>query len=203
MTGKTDAEMWDDIFKQFQQIRDEIGIEPDDNYEKELEELFGMSVDEMNRETEVALQTQTLQVQKIHEDAIYPSYNYPTDSGFDLHSVEDVNLPPFGRKAISTGLKLSFEEGYEIQIRPKSGLALNHGLTVLNTPGTVDAGYTGEIKVILFNSSNLEVKITKGMKIAQGVLCPVKNGRYVNLVPVDVIGNKDRGENGFGSTGIY
>jgi dUTP pyrophosphatase len=103
---------------------------------------------------------------------------------------------------IPTGLRFSFDEGTELQIRPKSGLAINQGLTVLNTPGTVDAGYTGEIKVILFNTNNSEVTINKGMKIAQAVFCPVINGRYINLNRVDEIKEKDRKDNGFGSTGI-
>ena len=81
-------------------------------------------------------------------------------------------------------------------------MALNYGLTVLNTPGTVDSGYNGEIKVIVFNSSNGPAKITKGMKIAQAVLCPVMNGRFVSLEPVEKVAEKERGDNGFGSTGI-
>ena len=85
---------------------------------------------------------------------------------------------------------------------PKSGLAINQGLTVLNTPGTVDSGYNGEIKVIMFNTNNHEVIVTKGMKIAQAVLCPVVNGTFVQLEHIDKIENKDRGDNGFGSTGI-
>ena len=81
-------------------------------------------------------------------------------------------------------------------------MALNQGLTVLNTPGTVDSGYNGEIKVIVFNTNNISVQITKGMKIAQAVLCPVICGKYVSLEDVDEIDGKDRGDNGFGSTGI-
>ena len=103
---------------------------------------------------------------------------------------------------VPTGLKLSFDIGYEIQVRPKSGLALKQGITVLNTPGTVDSGYNGEIMVIVFNTNQTEFTIPKGMKIAQAVLCPVINGKYVNLQLVDKIENKDRGANGFGSTGI-
>ena len=103
---------------------------------------------------------------------------------------------------VPTGLKLSFDIGYEIQVRPKSGLALKQGITVLNTPGTVDSGYNGEIMVIVFNTNQTEFTIPKGMKIAQAVLCPVINGKYVNLQLVDKIENKDRGVNGFGSTGI-
>lgn len=202
MTEKTDQEVWGEIYEQFEKIKQEFGIEPDDEYQKELEDILGMSVEEMNRETEIQLQSQTIEIKKIHKDAVFPSYNYPTDSGFDLCSVEEIIIPPFGRAAVSTGLQVSFNEGHELQIRPKSGLALNHGLTVLNTPGTVDAGYTGEIKVIVFNTNPTEFKITKGMKVGQGVLCPVKNGRYVNLVAVDIVSEKDRGNNGFGSTGI-
>ena len=90
-----------------------------------------------------------------------------------------------------------------MQIRPKSGLAHKLGLTVLNTPGTIDQGYTGEIKVILFNTSQESVTISKKMKIAQAVLTPVINGGNVEIVEVQSIDNKDRGDNGFGSTGIY
>jgi dUTP pyrophosphatase len=99
-------------------------------------------------------------------------------------------------------LKVSFDEGYEIQVRPKSGLAIKQGLTVLNTPGTVDQGYTGEIQVIIFNTNNTTVTIPKGMKIGQGVLCPVVQGKYVSFENVQEIDEKDRGNNGFGSTGI-
>ena len=105
-------------------------------------------------------------------------------------------------KICCTGIKLSFPEGYEIQVRPKSGLALKQGLTVLNTPGTVDQGYTGEIQVIVFNTNNYSVMIPKGMKIAQAVLCPVVSGKMVEFELVGSVEDKDRGDNGFGSTGI-
>jgi dUTP pyrophosphatase len=119
-----------------------------------------------------------------------------------LYAVEEKILEPFGRAAIPTGLKFSIPEYYEVQIRPKSGLALNQGLTVLNTPGTVDEGYTGEIKVIVFNTNNHSYTIPVGMKIAQAVLSPVASGKFVNIVEVDDVEKKDRGNNGFGSTGI-
>jgi dUTP pyrophosphatase len=107
-----------------------------------------------------------------------------------------------GRALVPTGLKFGIPELTEIQIRPKSGLAINQGLTVLNTPGTVDSGYNGEIKVILFNTSSNTCTIKKGMKVAQAVLCPVFSGKFVTLEKVNKIGEKDRGENGFGSTGL-
>jgi dUTP pyrophosphatase len=102
---------------------------------------------------------------------------------------------------VSTGLFLNIPEGYEIQVRPKSGLAIKKGLSVLNTPGTVDQGCTGEIKVIVINMSDLAQTIEFGDKIAQAVLCPVVSGKWVTLKRVLDINNKDRGENGFGSTG--
>ena len=130
-----------------------------------------------------------------------PSYAYPTDSGFDLRANENVSFSGFERKLVSTGLYVNIPEGYEIQVRPKSGLAINKGLSVLNTPGTVDQGYTGEIKVIVINMSNHPQEIKIGDKIAQAVLCPVVPGKLVNLKRVLNVEEKDRGDNGFGSTG--
>jgi dUTP pyrophosphatase len=130
-----------------------------------------------------------------------PSYAYPTDSGFDLYSLEEVRFAGFERKLVSTGLFVNIPEGFEIQVRTKSGLAINQGLVVLNSPGTVDQGYTGEIKVILMNMNNLPTIVSNGQKIAQAVLCPVVQGKNVNLKRVLNINDKDRNENGFGSTG--
>jgi len=138
----------------------------------------------------------------IHPDAVHPKYNYDSDSGFDLYSVEDVTIPPFGRALVPSGLCFDIRDGFEIQVRTKSGLAINQGLMVLNSPGTVDNGYTGEVKGIIFNTNPTEVTIPKGMKFGQAVLCPVVNGAWVGLNQVDKINKKERGSNGFGSTGI-
>jgi dUTP pyrophosphatase len=143
-----------------------------------------------------------LNYQVIHPDAVHPKYNYESDSGFDLHSVEDLEVLPFGRILVPTGLCFDIKDGYEIQVRSKSGLALKHGLMVLNSPGTVDNGYTGEVQVIVFNTNNYVVTIPKGMKIGQAVLCPVVNGGWVGLNQVAQINKKERGSNGFGSTGL-
>jgi len=129
-------------------------------------------------------------------------YNYLSDSGFDLYSNEEIIIPPFGRALIPTGVYFDLPQDFEIQVRSKSGLAINQGLMVLNSPGTVDEGYTGEIKVIIFNTNQSEFKIEKGMKVAQAVVARCVTGRWVNLVEVNQIKEKDRGENGFGSTGI-
>jgi dUTP pyrophosphatase len=143
-----------------------------------------------------------LNYQVIHPDAVHPKYNYESDSGFDLHSVEDLEVSPFGRILVPTGLCFDIKDGYEIQVRSKSGLALKHGLMVLNSPGTVDNGYTGEVQVIVFNTNNYVVTIPKGMKIGQAVLSPVVNGGWVGLNQVSQINKKERGANGFGSTGL-
>jgi len=138
----------------------------------------------------------------LHPDAVHPKYNYDSDSGFDLHSVEDVVIPPFGRALVPSGLAFDIRDGFEIQVRTKSGLAINQGLMVLNSPGTVDNGYTGEVKGIIFNTNPTEVTIPKGMKFGQAVLCPVVNGLWVGLNQVEKINKKERGQNGFGSTGL-
>ena len=195
----------EDILKQIQDeiesLRKEFGIE-DMESQEDLNNAFGIDFGSLQDQLDVMSKTKNIQIELLNEDAIFPEYAYPTDSGFDLYSTEEVKLAPFGRALVPTGLKLSFDIGYEIQVRPKSGLALKQGITVLNTPGTVDSGYNGEIMVIVFNTNQTEFTIPKGMKIAQAVLCPVINGKYVNLQLVDKIENKDRGANGFGSTGI-
>ena len=199
----------EEILKQIQEqinkIKEETGVEPDEKYQEELDDFFGLNYeqfDDLDKEIVDLMRRQTVEVELVSEDAVFPSYAYPTDSGFDLHSTNDLEIGPFGRALVPTGIKLSFVEGYEIQVRPKSGLAIKQGLTDLNTPGTVDQGYTGEIQVIVFNTNNHTVTIPKGMKIAQAVLCPVMNGKFVLLKEVDNVKDKDRGDNGFGSTGI-
>ncbi len=196
------SEMYDEILKQFEKIKSEAGIEPDDEYQKELEDLLGLGLEELEDEIYQQAMTKHVKVEMTTTDAVFPKYAYPSDSGFDLHSTQDLEIGPFGRILVPTGIKVSFPEGYEIQVRPKSGLAIKQGLTVLNTPGTVDQGYTGEIQVIVFNTNNHTVVIPKGMKVAQAVLCPVVNAKYVNFENVSSIEDKDRGDNGFGSTGI-
>lgn len=144
----------------------------------------------------------TLPFKIVNPDTNTPKYNYGGDSGFDLYSVSEITIEPLGRALISTGIALDIKDGYEIQVRSKSGLAINEGLFVLNSPGTVDSGYNDEIKVIIFNTNNVSYTIKKGMKVAQAVLSPVVNGDWVNLLKVDEIEEKDRGDKGFGSTGI-
>ena len=138
----------------------------------------------------------------IKPEATTPFYNYESDSGFDLYSTEEIIIDGLGRALVPTGLSFDIKDGYEIQVRSKSGLAINQGLMCLNSPGTVDSGYNSEIKVIIFNTNKEPFTIKKGMKVAQAVLCPVVNGKWVELTENKNQKNKDRGENGFGSTGI-
>jgi dUTP pyrophosphatase len=130
-----------------------------------------------------------------------PLYEKIGDSGFDLRSNEDGTLKPLERKLVSTGLYFELPDGYELQIRPRSGLAYKNGITVLNSPGTVDTGYRGEIKVLLINLSNEEFTWEKGERIAQGVVSPRVSSDYGDLIEVKEISQSERGEGGFGSTG--
>jgi dUTP pyrophosphatase len=200
-----DQELWNQIQEQYQKLLKESGVSLDEEYQNQIMESLGISLEELNeieKDTVKMFTSKTIKVKRVHPDAVIPEYAYPSDSGFDLHSVEEVNIPAFGRALVPTGICVEIDENTEIQVRPKSGLAINQGLTVLNTPGTVDSGYNGEIKVIIFNTNSGMVTIKKGMKIGQAVLCPVYNGKNVIIEEVQSLGVKDRGSNGFGSTGI-
>lgn len=142
---------------------------------------------------------------KMVEDAIIPKMSDPKASGYDICSCEDRFLDAGKTAIIHTGIKAIPPEGYEIQVRPRSGLAVKNGITVLNTPGTVDENYRGEICVILHNTSDKILEIEKGMRIAQLVLMKVFRPEVVEvtLEEYDVLGaGSERGENGFGSTGL-
>lgn len=170
--------------------------------ESEIINKFGLFIEGLESDVKKNNPTLDLEFVRIDGEAISPTYAYPSDSGMDLFSTHEEEIQPLERKLIGTGLKFNIPQNYEIQIRSKSGLALKQGLMVLNSPGTVDQGYLGEIKVILFNTSNQVVKIQKGQKIAQAVLTPVVSGKWVTLKEVTSLEEKDRSDNGFGSTGI-
>jgi dUTP pyrophosphatase len=140
-----------------------------------------------------------VKVRRIDPEARIPRYEHPGDSGADLYSLVDCVLQPSERKAIPTGLCAEVPIGFELQIRPKSGLALGNGVTVLNTPGTIDAGYRGEIKVITINLGSEAYPIKKGQKIAQIVVAPVIQADFEE---VGELSESKRGTGGFGSTGI-
>ena len=130
-----------------------------------------------------------------------PKYETSGASGMDIRADIDttIDIEPLGRVLIKTGLYLEMENGLECQVRPRSGLALKKGLSVLNTPGTIDADYRGEIGVILVNLSNVAVSIEDGERIAQLVFCKVEQ---VSLTEFAVLTDSERGAGGFGSTGL-
>ena len=139
-----------------------------------------------------------IKVKKIHPDAKIPSYAHPGDAAMDLFSCYEASLHPGERKAFGTGLQFEIPVGYEMQIRPRSGNGAKHGVTVLNAPGTIDAGYRGEVKVILINHSNLIYGVRKGDKIAQGKISRIEE---VVIEEAETLSDSERGENGLGSTG--
>jgi dUTP pyrophosphatase len=140
-----------------------------------------------------------LQVKKVHQDAKIPAYAHEGDSGMDLYSVEEVELGSGETKVVKTGLQIAIPKGFEAQVRPKSGLAAKFGLTVLNTPGTVDSCYRGEIMVILANLGKESYRVEKGKKIAQMVIARVEEAEVEETQELDETSRKD---GGFGSTGL-
>ena len=141
----------------------------------------------------------TVKFRKIDPAAILPSYAHPGDAGMDVRSVEELVVEPGGRKLVRTGLVMMLPPGYEAQVRPRSGLALKNGVTVLNTPGTIDEGYRGEVGVILANLGAEPFRVEKGAKIAQIVIAPCTRAEIVETTEID---ETARGTGGFGSTGV-
>ncbi|WP_437584965.1 dUTP diphosphatase [Paramicrobacterium sp. CJ85] len=128
-----------------------------------------------------------------------PSYAHPTDAGADLTAAESVTLGPGERALVGTGVSIALPEGYAAFAVPRSGLAAKHGITIVNSPGTIDAGYRGEIKIILLNTDRSDTyRVNVGDRIAQLIIMPVTQARFV---PVDTLPESSRGEGGFGSTG--
>ncbi len=140
-----------------------------------------------------------IKIQKIHPNALIPKYQTDGSSGFDLHAVEEVTIKPHSVGLVKIGICLSLEVGYELQVRTRSGLALNHQVMVLNSPGTVDNDYRGEIKVILANLSDKDFKVQIGDRIAQGVVQKTYKAEFIECERLD---ETSRGSGGFGSTGV-
>jgi dUTP pyrophosphatase len=147
--------------------------------------------------------TRTLRIQRLaHAEGLpLPRYESAGAAGMDLSAAnaEPVVLEPLGRALLPTGLVLELEPGFEAQVRPRSGLALKHGVTVLNSPGTIDADFRGEVQVILVNLGTEPFTVTRGMRIAQMVVAPVT---HVSIVAVESVNETARAGGGFGSTGL-
>jgi dUTP pyrophosphatase len=146
---------------------------------------------------EVPRERVKVQIKKLSEDAVIPQYAHKTDAGADVYAIEDVTLKPHETQLIKTGISVAIPVGYEIQVRPRSGLSLKTGLRVANAPGTIDSDYRGEVCVIMTNTDNLSQTINKGDKIAQLVISAVP---MIDWVEVDELDSTERGEGGFGST---
>ena len=127
-----------------------------------------------------------------------PERAHPGDAGLDLFSAADIDVPAGGARLVGTGLAIELPPGTEGQIRPRSGLALRHAVTVLNAPGTIDAGYRGEVGVLLVNHGRAAFRVRRGMKVAQLVVTPVVD---VEVVEADALSETPRAKGGFGSTG--
>ncbi|EAW33761.1 dUTP diphosphatase [Lyngbya sp. PCC 8106] len=140
-----------------------------------------------------------IKILRLNQAAIVPKYAHPNDAGMDLYSIEEQEILPGESKLIHTGISIELSPGTEAQVRPRSGLALKHQITVLNTPGTIDADYRGEIGVILINHGKTTFNINKGMKIAQLVIAPVIHAK---IEEVEQLSSTVRGEGGFGSSGV-
>ena len=140
-----------------------------------------------------------LPVRRLHPDLPLPAYAHPGDAGADLCAAEDVVLPPGGRATVGTGLAVAVPDGHAAFVHPRSGLAARHGITVVNAPGTVDAGYRGEVRVVLLNTDRHEpFTVRRGDRIAQLIVQPVTRVRFHD---VEELPPSPRGEGGFGSTG--
>lgn len=142
-----------------------------------------------------------VQVKRLNNGAGLPLPNYASDgaAGMDICAAEGLVLKIGKRHAVATGFAFAIPHGYEVQVRPRSGLALKHGITCLNTPGTVDSDYRGEVKVILANLGDEEFTIERGDRIAQLVVAPVT---HAAMLEVDALDDTARGSGGFGSTGV-
>lgn len=193
------------------------GFKDLENYLKELEHLKELgilppeeianideAIKEINKTKEILDSEKDYKVEinfinkSDNEDPVYAKAG---DSGFDLRANESGTLKPMERKLVGTGLYFELPDGYELQIRPRSGLAYKNGITVLNSPGTVDTGYRGEIKVLLVNLSSEDFTWDKGERIAQGVISHRLGTELSELVRVKEISETERGVGGFGSTG--
>ncbi|EAZ87145.1 MULTISPECIES: dUTP diphosphatase [Bacteria] len=139
-----------------------------------------------------------VKIKRMHEDAMLPMQANPGDAGMDLYSIETVEIPAGGTKLIKTGIQIELPKGTEAQIRPRSGLALKHSITVLNSPGTIDEGYRGEIGVILINHGQDTFLVEKSMRIAQMVIQFVPT---IQLLEVNELSQTVRGTSGFGASG--
>jgi len=189
------------MIENFQNMSKDINGSEDlelNQYVEELKKVYDL--DEKSTETYEYKVTTKFINNSNNED---PTYAKEGDSGFDLRAFidEPVTLKPLERKLIPTGLKFELSPNTELQVRPRSGMALKHGISVLNTPGTVDEGYRGDVGIIAVNLSNEDYTIQPGERIAQAVIMNVVGHRLSNLEKVETLTETERGDSGYGSSG--
>lgn len=196
-----------DILNRLKEYEQLLSVDEDDEIDEQLATEINKTLEQLNNEVlnAQAKELSTFSVNFINKSTNEdPKFAYEGDSGFDLRAdiTEPIVLKPFQRELIPTGLYFELVKGIEIQVRPRSGLAVKHGITVLNSPGTVDSHYRGEIKVPLINLGQESFTINKGDRIAQAIIAPVFGESKINLIKTNTINETSRGEGGFNSSGI-
>ena len=190
------------MIESFQNLSKEMDGDEDlelNQYVNQIKNLYGENDESI--QTEMLNKTTTKFINNSNNED--PTYAKEGDSGFDLRAFidEPVTLKPLDRKLIPTGLKFELSPNTELQVRPRSGMALKHGISVLNTPGTVDEGYRGDVGIIAVNLSNEDYTIQPGERIAQAVIMNVVGHRLSNLEKVENLTETERGDTGYGSSG--
>lgn len=185
-----------------EQFIHEINQDPSLSAKKKslLEEMFNAVLDVLVSAVSTGRLNIKVGIVKLNPDAIIPQYAHPTDAGADICAVEETKLEPGETKIVKTGIAVAIPAGYEIQVRPRSGLSLKSGLRIANAPGTIDTEYRGEIGVIMTNTKDIPYVIDKGMKIAQLVIAPTPMIKWEEVATVEELGTTSRGADGFGST---
>jgi len=190
--------------KRLQQLESEIN--PDSDDDELMRELNGI-IDGLTQESQLGIVKNSINARLKYinlSDNPDPSFAKEGDSGFDIRAFvpHPTHIPPGKIKLIPTGLYVEVEKGLEVQVRSRSGLAANKGIMVLNSPGTVDSAYRGEIQIILANFGEFALTVKNGDRIAQGVVCPVYGEGKLELEKVEKLSNSERNEGGFGHTGV-
>lgn len=186
----------------YEEIIHDIVQEPDlSENKKEFFTLLFNALIEVHEQIIISGRTQIkVKITKLNPDAILPTYAHPTDAGADVAAVEETTIQPGETKIVKTGIAVAIPAGYEIQIRPRSGLSVKTKLRIPNAPGTIDTEYRGEIGVPICNTGDVPYVIEKGMKVAQMLIAPTPMIKWDEVATVEELGTTSRGEGGFGST---
>jgi len=194
-----------ETLKKLQDMSSGLDDKEDESTDEKIFESLGLDLDELKKISEESFDVDnTIDISFRNTTQFEdPKYNHKDDSGFDIRAniEDDIVLSSLDRAVIPTGLFFQVHEDYELQIRPRSGLAAKYGITVLNTPGTIDSNYRGEIKVILINLSKEEYTIKRGDRVAQGVIAYVLKERWSTFKKIKKLASTTRNSGGLGSTG--